>query len=147
MKAYLGFLLIPLALLLAFAWKYFVPVESAALSLPTVATLKLPLAPDAVSPVMRRVPAYVDLRTLMPLGAESAPRAVVVATGKPKMPYVVSAILIDGERRVAQIGTEMYQQGDTLADYKVERIEPMRVLLVGHSKGGERLWIDMTKGF
>ena len=146
MKAYWGFLLIPLALLLAFAWKYFVPVESAALPLPTVATLKLPLAPDAVSPVVRRVPAIVDLRTLMPFEAESAPRAVV-ATGKPKLPFVVSAILIDGDRRVVQIGTEMYQQGDTLADYKVERIEPMRVLLVDHSKGGERLWIDMTKGF
>ncbi len=146
MKAYLGFLLIPLALLSAFAWTYFVPVDSTALSLPTVKTLKVPLAPDAVSPVMRREPAHVDLRTLMPFEAESAPRAVV-ANGKPKLPFVVSAILVDGERRVAQIGTEMYQQGDALADYKVERIEPMRVLLVGHGKGGERLWIDMTKGF
>ena len=146
MKAYWGFLLIPLALLSAFAWKHFVPVESAALSLPTVKTLKVPLAPDAVSPVVRREPAMVDLRGLMPYDVTPTPRAVAV-NGKPKMPFVVSAILVDGERRVAQIGSEMYQQGDTLADYKVERIEPMRVLLVGLGQGGERLWVDMTKGF
>jgi hypothetical protein len=146
MKAYLGFLLIPLALLAAFAWKYFVPAESATLALPVVKALKVPLAPDAVSPVVRREPAQVDLRTLMPYDMESAPRTLVV-NGKPKMPFVVSAILVDGERRAAQIGTEIYQQGDTLADYKVVRIEPMRVLLVGHGKGAERLWIDMTKGF
>jgi hypothetical protein len=146
MKAYWGFLLIPLALLVAFAWKYFVPLDSTTLSLPAVKTLKVPLSPDAVQPVVRRQPAYVDLRTLMPYNVEPV-RRVVVASGKPKMPFVVSAILVDGERRVAQIGSEMYQQGDTLADYKVERIEPMRVLLVGHGKGGERLWVDMTKGF
>jgi hypothetical protein len=146
MKAYLGFLLIPLALVWAFAWQYFVPVKSATLALPTVKTLKVPLAPDAVQPVMRREPAYVDLRALMPYDAEPTRRALVV-NAKAKMPFVVSAILVDGERRVVQIGAQMYQQGDTLADYKVERIEPMRVLLVGHGKGGERLWIDMTKGF
>lgn len=146
MKAYLGFLLIPLALLAAFAWQYYVPVPSTRLSLPMVKTLKVPLAPDAVSPVMRREPANVDLRSLMPFEVETGQRTVA-ASVKAKIPYVVSAILVDGERRVAQIGAEMYQQGDTLADYKVERIEPMRVLLVGHGKGGERLWIDMTKGF
>jgi hypothetical protein len=146
MKAYLGFLLIPLALLSAFAWQHFVPVQSAMLSLPVVKTLKVPLAPDAVAPVIRREPAHVDLRTLMPFDMEIAPRKLV-ANGQAKIPLVVSAILVDGDKRVVQIGAEMYQQGDTLADYKVERIEPMRVLLVGHGKGGERLWIDMTKGF
>ena len=146
MKAYGGFLLIPLALLSAFAWHYFVPAQSTALSLPAVKTLKVPLAPDAVQPVMRREPAHVDLRALMPYDVDPARRAVVV-NGKARMPFVVSAILVDGERRVVQIGSEMYQQGDALADYKVERIEPMRVLLVGHGKGGERLWVDMTKGF
>ena len=146
MKQYLGFLLIPLALLSAFAWKYFVETESTVLSLPTVKTLKVPLAPDSVQPVMRREPAHVDLRALMPYDVTPAQRAVVV-NNKASMPFVVSAILVDGERRAVQIGTEMYQQGDTLANYKVARIEPMRVLLVGHGKGGERLWIDMTKGF
>ena len=146
MKAYLGFLLIPLALLSAFAWQYFVPVQSATVTLPTVKTLKVPLAPDAVQPVIRREPAFVDLRSLMPYDVAPAPRAVAVSN-KPKMPLLLSAILVDGERRVAQIDSHMYQQGDVLADYKVERIEPMRVLLVGHGKGGERLWIDMTKGF
>ncbi len=146
MKAYWGFLLIPLALLSAFAWKHFVPVESAVLALPAVKTLMVPLSPDEVQPVMRREPAHVDLRALMPFDVAPAERAVVV-NGKAKMPFVVSAILVDGDRRVAQIGTEMYQQGDTLAEYKVARIEPMRVLLVGLGQGGERLWIDMTKGF
>jgi hypothetical protein len=144
MKAYVGFFLIPLALLSAFAWHYFVPVQSATVPLPTVKTLTVPLAPDAVQPVMRREPAFVDLRSLMPYDATPVLRTVV---GKPKIPLVLSAILVDGERRVAQIDSHMYQQGDVLADYKVERIEPMRVLLVGHGKGGERLWIDMTKGF
>ncbi|NQW80668.1 MAG: hypothetical protein HQ445_05775 [Polaromonas sp.] len=144
MKAYLGFLLIPLALLLAFAWTYFLPFESAKLPLPTVKTLKVPVSPDAVSPVMRREPAHVDLRALMPYDVEPAPRAVA---GKAKSPFLVSAILVDGERRVVQIGSEMYEQGDTLADYKVDRIEPMRVLLVSHRKGGERLWLHMSKGF
>ncbi len=146
MKAYWGFFLIPLALLAAFAWKYFVPVEGALLSLPTVTSLTVPLAPDAVSPVMRREPARVDLRALMPYEVEPAQRTVVV-DGKTVMPFIVSAILVDGDKRVVQIGSDMYQQGDTLADYKVARIEPMRVLLVGHGKSGERLWIDMTKGF
>jgi hypothetical protein len=144
MKAYWGFLLIPLALLVAFAWKYFVPLDSTTLSLPTVKTLSVPLAPDAVQPVIRREPAYVDLRALMPYDATPALNTVA---GKATVPFVVSAILVDGDKRVVQIGAEMYQQGDTLADYKVERIEPMRVLLVGHGKAGERLWIDMTKGF
>ena len=60
-------------------------------------------------------------------------------------PLIVSAIFIDGERRVTQIGSETYQKGDRIAGYRVQQIEPMRVLLV--DKRGAHLWVEMAKGF
>ena len=145
MKAYLGFLLIPLALLLAYAAAHYAPPKASSLALPTVKALAVPVSPDAVPQVVRRAPAQVDLRALMPFDMPAAP-AVAVSSGPVAVPFVVSAILVDGDKRVAQIGTEMVQQGDTLAGYKVQRIEPMRGLLVGRGNGAERLWVEMTKG-
>lgn len=141
MKAYLGFLLIPVAVasgLLAARW---LPTGVVTAVLPSVQTLNVPLAPDAVPRVQLREPAVVDLRPLMPIDPPPA-RPVLERAA-----LVLSAIYVDGDRRATQIGNQIYQKGDTLGNYRVERIEPMRVLLVSKGKNGERLWVDMSKGY
>lgn len=140
MKSFLAFLFIPAAVLAGMAAARFAPAEAVTISLPAVQLLKLPLSPDALSPVSQRDPASVDFRYLMPL--DLSPVQTVVASTKP---LIVSAIFIDGERRVTQIGSETYQKGDSIAGYRVQRIEPMRVLLV--DKRGASLWVEMARGY
>ena len=142
MKSFLGFLLIPAAILVGFVAARLAPVNATAVFLPAVQSLKVPLSPDALSPVSRRDPAAIDFRSLMPLNHSPVQQQVVMAG---PAPFIVSAIFVDGERRVTQIGTETYPAGDRIADYRIQRIEPMRVLLVANS--GRQLWIEITKGY
>ena len=118
----------------------FVSTEAVTVFLPAIQSLKVPLSPEALPSVSRRDPASVDFRYLMPLDLSTVQAVVAVA-----QPFIVSAIFIDGERRVTQIGSETYQKGDSIAGYRVQRIEPMRVLLV--DKGGAQLWVEMAKGY
>ena len=140
MKAYLVYLSIPAAVAAGLLAARYAPTTVLA-GLPSVQSLKVPLAPQALPLVQRREPALVDLRPLMHVGP---PRSLLAA---PKTPLVIAAIFVDGDRRVTQIGGKMYQKGDMLDHYRVERIEPRRVLLVSSGRHGERLWVDMSKGY
>ena len=148
MKSFLAFLLIPGAVLAGLGATRFAPAETGTIFLPVVQLLNVPLSPEALPPVSRRDPASVDFRYLMPLdlstvqAVSSVPVAVEVVVAQP---LIVSAIFIDGERRVTQIGSEMFQKGDSIAGYRVQQIEPMRVLLV--DKSGTQRWVDLAKGY
>ena len=146
MKSFLAFLLIPGAVLAGLGATRFAPAETVAIILPDVQLLKVPLSPQALPPVSRRDPASVDFRYLMPLDLSTVQAVVAVEVAVVAAPpLIVSAIFIDGERRVTQIGSEMYQKGDSIAGYRVQQIEPMRVLLV--HKSGSQLWVEMSKGY
>ena len=143
MKSFFAFLLIPGAVLVGLVATRFAPAQAVAVFLPAIQSLKVPLSPQALPSMSRRDPASVDFRYLMPL--DLTVQAVVAAAVVVAQPLIVSAIFIDGERRVTQIGSETYQKGDRIAGYRVQQIEPMRVLLV--DKRGSHLWVEMAKGF
>lgn len=146
MNSFVAFFMLPAALLAGWGAACWAPAAAVTVGLPSIQALKVPLNPEALPPVSRRDPAAVDFRYLMPLDLTPAPAAVAVAVaGAQAPPLIVSAIFIDGERRVTQIGSQTYQKGDRLAGYRVQRIESMRVLLVEPS-GAER-WLEMAKGY
>ena len=152
MKSFLAFLLIPGAVLAGLGATRFAPTQAVAVFLPAIQSLKVPLSPQALPAMSRRDPAPVDFRYLMPLDLSTVQAVASVAVAVKvavevvvAQSFIVSAIFIDGERRVTQIGNETYQKGDSIAGYRVQQIEPMRVLLV--DKSGSQLWVEMAKGF
>lgn len=139
MKAYVTFLCIPVAVLAGLWIARLTAAPITPVALPTVASLKVPVRPEAVPPVARRAPIPVDLRPLVPIHAPP------VIAGRSAELFVLSAILVDGERRVAQIGSDLYQVGDSLGEYTVRRIDPLRVLLQGPA--GTRVSLEIARGY
>ena len=148
MRAYLAFLLLPILVLLAVAAskiKADVPLRPA---LPAVPALAVPVPPNLVPPVTRRQPAIVNLNALMPV---DVPRVIPMPALPPppvaQVPMRLAAVFIDGDKRLAQIDDQLVEKGDRIAHYRVERIESVRVLLVGAGKAGERRWLEIAKGY
>ncbi len=146
MRVFLPFLFLPLALLSAAGLHRFQSGRSEEARLPVVESLKLPVAPESVAPATLRRPGQVDLRALLPVSPPPAIPAPAKATPvAPPLP--LRAILVNGDKRMAQFGNSAYSVGEIINNYRIERIEPMRVFLVNVEDARIWRWVEMNKGY
>jgi hypothetical protein len=147
MKRFAVFALIPLAAGAGVAGGLWWKAPAAMPSLPQVERFDIPELPAVDAPLARRQP--VEFRTSVLAGPRvavaAAPPAPVVAPPARPLP-ILRAVLIDGNRRLAQLDGAVVPEGATVAGFRVERIEPWRVRVSSLESGGAR-WIAMNKEY
>lgn len=147
MKRLAVFALIPLAAAAGVAGGVWWKTPAAAPSLPSVARFDIPELPAVDARFARRRPVEFRTSVLAPprVAVAAAPVAPVHVPPARALP-VLRAVLIDGERRFAQLGEAVVPEGATVGGFRVDRIEPWRVRVSSLESGGAR-WIAMNKEY
>lgn len=144
MKIFAPFLLVPL--MGVAGWQLSaLHAPPAPPALPAIAALDAPPALGvAVPDTQSREPVRVNMRALLPpTKPERAQPPVAAPTSAPPPPPEVTAILIHGQRRVAQVAGTALSVGEGVAGYRVSAIEAERVLFENTSLGQQR-WVPVT---
>ncbi|MBT9550625.1 MAG: hypothetical protein IV088_07250 [Hydrogenophaga sp.] len=138
MKPFLPFLLVPVLGLGGWGLSALAPSPDP-LVMPSVLSLDAPPALGvALPPPPGDGPVPVSLEALLPM-AES--EVVQLAAEQP--PPEVSAILVIGRQRLAQINGTPMVIGESLGDFRIADIEADRVLFVQTSMGHQR-WVPLN---
>ena len=141
MKAFFPYLMVPTLAAAGWGLSILMP-QPAALNLPAV--LKLD-SPPALGVVMHAVvqdqgPVQVRVDALLPAPVPKQRTAPVVTLEPPK----VSAILIEGPRKVAHIQGKAMVTGDRYGTYRIVTIESHRVLFE-HPALRQKLWVQVNE--
>jgi hypothetical protein len=140
MKPFLPFLLIP-ALGLGGWGLSFYAMTAQPLQLPAVLALDAPPALGVVIPATEsQAPVRVPVDVLLPAVVRPAPQLRAVA---PQDFPKVSAILVEGPRKVAQINGAALQVGEKHGLYRVMAIESHRVQF-DHPALRQRRWVNVS---
>lgn len=142
MKTFMPFLMVPL--MGVAGWQLsglHAPPQSP--PLPAVTALDTPPALGVTVPYPKdRAPVRVRMGALLP-PPTPVPAPTVAAASTTPAPPAVTAILIHGERRVAQVAGTALVVGEGVSGYRVAAIEAERVLFENTSLGQQR-WVPVT---
>ena len=132
MKAYLPLGFIPLALVIAFFITGMPAKNYTPINIPSVKTINLPPGMDLIQPRPGPKIAPVELDAFAGF-AKPKPQKTVKRkpVAKQKIKLKLEAVLIDGDRHVAQINGRMVSTGDRLFGYTVKKITNHGVSLAG----------------
>lgn len=127
MKAYLPLGFVPLALIITYMITGIAAENYTPITIPSVKTVNLPQGMDLIQPRPTPNVAPVELKAFSGFAKprKTVKRKPVAKKAKLKL----EAVLIDGERHVAQINGRMVSIGDTLFGYRVKKIENHGVTL------------------
>lgn len=140
MKAFLPYLMVPTLAAAGWGLSLVMPAP-AALSLPGVLKLESPPALGVVMPATQdQGPVRVRVDALLPAVAPKPAAAAAAPVEPPK----VSAILIEGSRRVAQINGKAMVAGELHGSYRIVAIENHRVLFA-HPALRQKLWVQVNE--
>lgn len=141
MKTFIPFLMVPI---MGTAGWHLSSLHGAppAPQLPAVAQLDAPPALGITVPYPKdRAPVRVSMEALLPPHERLRPGAPPTPSGLP--PPAVTAILIHGELRVAQVAGNALSVGEGVGEYRIAAIETERVLFENTSLGQQR-WVSVT---
>jgi hypothetical protein len=137
MKPFLPFLLVPLLALGGWGLSALAPAP-AVLTVPSVLTLNAPPPLGvALPPPPSDGPVYVSLQALLPM---TPSQTVELATQQP-LPEV-TAILMTGVQRMAQVNGQPMVIGESLGDFRLAEIEADQVMFVQTSLDTQR-WVRL----
>jgi hypothetical protein len=137
MKPFLPFLLVPLLALGGWGLSALAPAP-AVLTVPSVLTLNAPPTLGvALPPPPSDGPVYVSLQALLPM---TPSQTVELATQQP-LPEV-TAILMTGVQRMAQVNGQPMVIGESLGDFRLAEIEADQVMFVQTSLDTQR-WVRL----
>jgi hypothetical protein len=137
MKPFLPFLLVPLLALGGWGLSALAPAP-AVLTVPSVLTLNAPPPLGvALPPPPSDGPVYVSLQALLPM---TPSQTVELATQQP-LPEV-TAILMTGVQRMAQVNGQPMVIGERLGDFRLAEIEADQVMFVQTSLDTQR-WVRL----
>jgi hypothetical protein len=137
MKPFLPFLLVPLLALGGWGLSALAPAP-AVLTVPSVLTLNAPPTLGvALPPPPSDGPVYVSLQALLPMTPN---QTVELATQQP-LPEV-TAILMTGVQRMAQVNGQPMVIGESLGDFRLAEIEADQVMFVQTSLDTQR-WVRL----
>lgn len=141
MKTFAPFLMVPVMGMAG--WQLArLHVPSPAPDVPIIAALDAPPALGVTVPYTKdHAPVRVNMSALLPPRELVAP--ATTSASAPMQPPAVTAILIHGERRVAQVAGAALSVGEGQGGYRVAAIEAERVLFENPSLG-QRRWVPVT---
>ena len=139
MKAFASFLLLPL-MVLAGAFLTQVTPEAQPLQKPAMAALEAPPALGVVIPARgAQGPVRVRVDALLPPVGQKPGAGTFVGD-----PPEVTAILVEGRRKVAQVNGMPMGTGDSVGSYRIAAIESHRVLFE-HPALRQKRWVSVTE--
>ena len=145
MKAYLGFALLPLVLIVVYFMNGVVGNHYTMLTMPSVKALKLPAGIELIQP---RPHPQIAAVALDAFSGFTQPKPKSMPQTIQPQPLVkhekklqLEAVLIDGSRHIAQINGKILSIGDKIQGYHVQSIESNGVVLSGE-QGIKMLYMD-----